>query len=131
MSESVVQVITSEDEQRRVEIFRRPNATYGFRELRWEAADNTWLLVGRYSECLADSPDRAVLEARSRVAWLESASRDRGLQYIVVFNDDVADVHGVAAELARAAGASVRFVYTSVLRGFAAYNVPAAGLPRL
>ena len=52
-------------------------------------------------------------------------------QYIVVLSDDVTDVHGVAAELAHAAGASVRFVYTSALRGFAAYNVPAAGLARL
>lgn len=30
-------------------------------------------------------------------------------QYIVVFNDDVGDPHGLADELARAHGASVRF----------------------
>ena len=65
MSESVVQIITSNDEQRRVEIFRRSDATYGFRELRWDAAEKSWILFGRYSESIVDSSDRALLEARS------------------------------------------------------------------
>jgi tRNA (guanine37-N1)-methyltransferase len=52
-------------------------------------------------------------------------------EYIVVFNDEVTDVHAVAAELARASGASVRFVYTAALRGFAAHDVSAAGVARL
>jgi tRNA (guanine37-N1)-methyltransferase len=52
-------------------------------------------------------------------------------QYIVVFNDDVADAHEVAAELAHATGALVRFVYTAALKGFAAYNLPAGALARI
>ena len=47
-------------------------------------------------------------------------------QYIVVLNDDVTDVTGAAAGLARAHGASIRFTYTSVLKGFAATMTSAA-----
>ncbi len=41
-------------------------------------------------------------------------------QYIVVFNDRVADVPGVANDIARAHSARTRFLYTSALHGFAA-----------
>jgi subtilisin family serine protease len=41
-------------------------------------------------------------------------------QFIVVFKDDVAGPERVAAELARAHGATVRFTYTTALKGFAA-----------
>ena len=41
-------------------------------------------------------------------------------QYIVTFTNDVADAPGLARRLAQAHGASVRYVYGSALRGFAA-----------
>jgi hypothetical protein len=47
--------------------------------------------------------------------------------YIIVFNDDVADVQGVTAELARTSGASVGCIYKNALRGFSAH-IPAEGL---
>jgi hypothetical protein len=51
-------------------------------------------------------------------------------QYIIVLQDDVADVEKVAAELAGSSGASVRFIYTNALKGFAAY-LPPEGLARV
>lgn len=41
-------------------------------------------------------------------------------QYIVVFNDDVSDVPGLARSLASVAGSSPRYTYTSAIKGFAA-----------
>lgn len=41
-------------------------------------------------------------------------------QYIVVFEDDVTDVPGLAQRLAAQHGAAVRYTYTSAIRGFAA-----------
>jgi len=48
-------------------------------------------------------------------------------QYIVVFRDSVSDVSGRAKALVAAHGGSLRFTYTSALRGFAA-RLPAAAL---
>jgi len=47
-------------------------------------------------------------------------------QYIVVFRSDVTDVPGLARGLAAANGASIRFVYQSALKGFAAQMSDAA-----
>jgi serine protease len=42
-------------------------------------------------------------------------------EYIVVFDRTVEDVHGRAAALASVTGASIRFEYTSAIRGYAAH----------
>jgi aqualysin 1 len=42
-------------------------------------------------------------------------------EYIVVFNDDVADVAGRAKALAQANGGDVHFTYSSALKGFSAH----------
>jgi subtilisin family serine protease len=47
-------------------------------------------------------------------------------EYIVVFQDNVADPPGLARQLAAAHGASVRFTYTRALKGFAAHMSAAA-----
>ncbi|MEX0691021.1 MAG: S8 family serine peptidase [Gemmatimonadales bacterium] len=53
-------------------------------------------------------------------------------QYIVVFNDGVADPPGLARQLVSAHGGSLRYTYEHALRGFAAELSPAAvqGLSR-
>ncbi len=51
-------------------------------------------------------------------------------EYIVVFNEDVSDVAGAAAQLARLNSASVRFLYKKVLKGFSA-AMPAEVAARL
>ena len=50
------------------------------------------------------------------------AAQGKGIpgDWIVVFHDDVTDVSGLTEELARAHAASVRFTYTSAIKGFAA-----------
>lgn len=51
-------------------------------------------------------------------------------QYIVVLNDDVSNVRGAAAEMARAHGLGLQFIYTNALKGFAA-SVPEGRLAAL
>jgi aqualysin 1 len=47
-------------------------------------------------------------------------------RYIVVFNDDVRDVPGLAKQLAAAHGSAVRFTYQHAIKGFSATLSPAA-----
>ena len=47
-------------------------------------------------------------------------------QYIVVYNDDVSDVHVLTASLAARAGAKVRYTYASAIKGFAGRMSPEA-----
>jgi subtilisin family serine protease len=51
-------------------------------------------------------------------------------QYIIVLNEDVTNVRGVAAEMARDHGLGIQFIYTNALRGFAA-QVPEGRLQAL
>ena len=74
LERQIVRVIRDAGDRRRVEIFRRNDGTYGFTEMRWDSADSAWILFGRYMECIADSPERAESEARSRVVWLATSS---------------------------------------------------------
>ncbi len=55
---------------RRVDLFRRPNGTYGFEELRWLDEEQAWIPAGRYSESFTKSLEDAESEARARVEWL-------------------------------------------------------------
>ncbi|MCH7793896.1 MAG: S8 family serine peptidase [Proteobacteria bacterium] len=51
-------------------------------------------------------------------------------QFIIVFNNDVANVRGAAAEMARAHGLGLQFIYTNAIKGFAA-TVPEGRLNAL
>jgi hypothetical protein len=68
-----VKTITNREGTRKVEIFRRPNGTFGFEELKWwDAPENSWTPTGRYSIAVIDTFDRAIEEAKGRVSWLAS-----------------------------------------------------------
>ena len=88
----------------------------------------------------ACEPDRPVSpqssDAPRRTASVTSESA-RGAsgdvildEYIIVFRDSVKDVPGRTRQLAAAHGATVRFTYTSALKGFAA-RLPAAAVDAL
>ena len=72
MDGKVVRTINSPDELKRVEIYRRDNGTFGFEEWQWDADDKCWIPLGRYSQPVVDSAERAETEARGRVSWLSS-----------------------------------------------------------
>ena len=62
--------LSSSDGMYRVEIIERENHTFGFASFRWLDDERSWAPEGRYSECVVSTAEDAVVEARSRVAWL-------------------------------------------------------------
>ena len=86
--------------------------------MKWTAG---MLAVALSLAACADEPTSPPLTAP--VASLQSAAPAADVipgQYIVVFNDDVTDVPGLARALAAQAGSSPRYTYTSAIKGFAA-----------
>ena len=63
--------LSSPDGMHRVEIVQRDNQTFGFVSSRWLDDERSWVPEGRYSECVVGTAEEAVVEARSRVAWLQ------------------------------------------------------------
>jgi hypothetical protein len=58
------------DGTRKVEVFQRADNTFGFEELKFWQEEQAWLPVGKYSIAIIDSLERAITEAKGRVAWL-------------------------------------------------------------
>lgn len=69
------------------------------------------------------SPTASVAHASTSAPARTTAAADDRIpdEYIVVFNDDVADVAGRASALAHANGGNVHFTYSSALKGFSAH----------
>ena len=57
-----------------VDVFRRPDGTYGFDEFRRDPEDGRgWYSIGYYGEQTFGSFDQAFEEAKASVAWLRDA----------------------------------------------------------
>lgn len=70
----VLTSINSEGADRCVDVFVRPDDTYGFEEYRRDAEDGRgWFAVGFYDGLVFDSEEAAFAQARSRVGWLKGA----------------------------------------------------------
>ncbi len=59
-----------EPPDRRIDICRRVNGTFGFEEYHYNIHENVWFLSERYPYAVLDTFERAESEARSRVPWL-------------------------------------------------------------
>lgn len=67
----VLQSINSSDGGRCVDVFRRPDGTFGFEEFRRDAEDGRgWFPIGGYGDRAFRSEDAAFGAARAAVAWL-------------------------------------------------------------
>jgi hypothetical protein len=54
-----------------VDIFRRPNGTYGFEEYRREPEEGRgWFAIGDYSARSFDGESDAVTNAKASISWL-------------------------------------------------------------
>lgn len=72
-----IQTLYDEPKKRRVVIFEREDGSFGFEHQRFseEPLEMAWIPFGQ--DCRCDTPERALAEARGRVAWLgEKDSRD-------------------------------------------------------
>ena len=67
----VLKSIKFQGEGRCVDIFMRPNGTFGFEEFRRDIEDDRgWFPIGFFGDRVFESEDDALLEARSTVSWL-------------------------------------------------------------
>jgi len=67
----VIRSINNEDVSLCVDIFRRPDNTFGFEEYRREIEDNRgWFPIGGHSSYVFDSDIAALRAAKANVAWL-------------------------------------------------------------
>jgi hypothetical protein len=75
----VVDSIESGEHDRCVDLFRRPDGSYGFEEFRRDVEDGgAWTPVQYYSHAAWPSKEAALIVAAGAVAWLNAAlSRQR------------------------------------------------------
>ena len=70
----VLQSINLMDETRCVDIFLRPDGTFGFEEFRRDTEDNRgWFPIGYFGDRVFSTEKRALAEAFAKVGWLEDA----------------------------------------------------------
>jgi hypothetical protein len=74
MSE-IERTLLSSDGVWKVELFRRPDGTFGRRALCWSKEHNRWLGVGQFSGGVTSSLDAAELEARAGVPQMGRTAR--------------------------------------------------------
>ena len=68
----VTRSIETPDSGRCVDLFRRPDASFGFEEYRRDVEDgHGWFPVGFHAEAVFATEDEALAEARRRVDWLK------------------------------------------------------------
>jgi hypothetical protein len=71
----VVRSVNNADANRCVDVFRRPDGSYGFEEFRRDAEDGRgWFPIGGHKEVRWDSEAAAWTAALERVTWLSEAS---------------------------------------------------------
>ena len=67
----VLQSINAADGARCVDVFRRPDGSFGFEEYRRDVEDGRgWFPIGGYADRSFDSEDDALGVARTKVSWL-------------------------------------------------------------
>lgn len=70
----VLKSINDTGDGRCVDIFQRPDGTYGFDEFRRDSEDaRGWYPVGFFAALVFLSEEDALGEARSRVVWLKNS----------------------------------------------------------
>lgn len=73
----VIQSIETPDGGRCVDIFARPDGTFGFEEYRREAEDGRgWFPLGFHGNAVYDSEAAARADALVKVGWLADAATD-------------------------------------------------------
>ena len=69
----VLKSINIEDGSRCVDLFERPDGTYGFEEFRRDHEDRRgWFPIGFYADLVFLSEEAALHQARSKVTWLDA-----------------------------------------------------------
>ena len=73
----VLRSINAPGESRCVDVFRRPDGTFGFEEYRRDSEDaGGWFPIGCYGDRTFGSMESVLREARARIPWLNAAIDD-------------------------------------------------------
>jgi hypothetical protein len=68
----VIRSINYDGETICVDVFQRPDGTYGFEEFRRDPEDGRgWFAIGYYGDATFDSAEAALSEAVRTVGWLD------------------------------------------------------------
>jgi len=68
----VLQSINIDDESRCVDVFLRPDGTFGFEEFRRDIEDNQgWFPIGYFAGQVFSTESAALSEALAKITWLE------------------------------------------------------------
>jgi hypothetical protein len=70
----IVETILHPGGNRKVEIFRRPDGTFGFEEWQWLEEERCWCPLGGHSMAVIDTMDHALGEVNGRIAWIKEKS---------------------------------------------------------
>jgi hypothetical protein len=74
----VVRSLEDADGFRCVDIFKRPDGSYGFKEFRRDPEDaGRWTLVGDYSHQSYATTDDAIREAATSLPWLAASIKSK------------------------------------------------------
>jgi hypothetical protein len=74
----VFRSIENAEHDRCVDLFRRPDGSFGFEEFRRDVEDaGAWTPVAYYSDATYSSTDDALKAAAASVAWLAEVLKDR------------------------------------------------------
>jgi len=76
MSDVAIKTLYSKDRLKKVELFRRPDGTFGFEEWHFQSEEEAWVPFARRSLAICDSLAKVEVEARGRVQWLGGAGAD-------------------------------------------------------
>jgi hypothetical protein len=75
MAKGVVRSLHNEEVDRCVDIVRRPDGTFGFKEFRRDPEDSgAWTLVGENPKASYATEQQAEAAARTAVAWLRDVA---------------------------------------------------------
>ena len=70
----VLQSIENDDAGRCVDLFARPDGTFGFEEYRRDIEDGRgWFAIGFHASGRYETADGALRDALSKIAWLRAA----------------------------------------------------------
>jgi hypothetical protein len=72
----IVKTIVHPDGTRKVEVFRRPDGSFGFEEWHWQVGENCWCPFGKYSIAFVDTVEHVLQEIKGRIAWVEDSFLD-------------------------------------------------------
>jgi hypothetical protein len=67
----IVKTIVHPDGNRKMNVFQRPDGSFGFEEWHWGTEEECWYPFGKYSIAFIDTIEPALQEIRGRVSWLD------------------------------------------------------------